>query len=244
MTIEIKSLTNVLVDGLPQGGVVDVLFNASAAGNEAIRGPMLDALNDLEKSLLKTATDALDEQYKAVLADKDTAHEATIAKMKEDAAAELKTAQESLAAQLSEQLKEADQAAVTAQGVSDAKLAVADKSLSDSQAKAIADFAAQKAIADDAIGALKDALAEVKSERDDLTAKLVSLSGTQSQLAGAARQTEIELRATLVQALAGLDKVKAISDAANQTADEKAKADKAKQLADAEAEVARLKGNA
>lgn len=57
--IIINDLTDVTVDGSPQGGVVDMLFHAANAGDEGIRAPMLDALLDREKAMFGAAEEAI-----------------------------------------------------------------------------------------------------------------------------------------------------------------------------------------
>ncbi len=42
--ILINSLTDVLIDGTPMGGVVDVLFHAAIVGDDAIRAPFYDEI--------------------------------------------------------------------------------------------------------------------------------------------------------------------------------------------------------
>jgi hypothetical protein len=54
-TIIIHDLTNVTVDDVPQGGVVDVLFHAASVGDETLRAPLLDALLQRESAAADAA---------------------------------------------------------------------------------------------------------------------------------------------------------------------------------------------
>ena len=88
MTIIIKSLLDVTIDGTPSGGVVDALFLAGAAGNEALRAPMLDALTAFcaqRANEIATLTAERDAHAKTI-ADFMAADDAGKAKMLADAA--------------------------------------------------------------------------------------------------------------------------------------------------------------
>lgn len=229
MNIKIESLTNVTIDDMPRGGVVDVLFHAASAGDETLRAPMLDALTAWHESLMSKLQEKADVKLGMALTDKDTANDATLARLKGEHATALRAVQDVANGKLAE----AAQAIAAATADGETKLA-AQKTASDAAAaKASADYTAELDAAD---ASHLDTIAQ----RDTLTTKLVEISATQMQLAAAGRDSEARLRATLAEAVTHLDAIKAVADRANQTADQRAADEKAARLAEAQALVAQL----
>lgn len=64
-TLEIKSLTEVIIDGQRVGGVVDALANAAVKGDETMRGPMLDGLLAFVNRTLDEARAAQENEFGA-----------------------------------------------------------------------------------------------------------------------------------------------------------------------------------
>ena len=134
MKIDIQNLTHVLVDGQPQGGIVDVFFNAAYAGKEDLRAPLLDALLAREAELQASGTSELEAAVKAaqVAAQKEQATTVSqLVQKYEGALLELNKA----AAATSQELEVAQREASSARAEKDKALQETSQKLTDASAR-------------------------------------------------------------------------------------------------------------